>query len=160
MLLPFNIDSDINSAIFGDNEQNPLFPSPLAIKIGLEIFKYLESLDRGQAKLVCRKWKQLIDKIHIIERYNIRLMNAAEVRQEATHYLRNSEKLKAEQRFLLTIVKLSKDCIKIKVAAANALMILKKTNFFLLALILEGFKPLVLGLPGQFWIKLISQERI
>ncbi|MBS4162994.1 Uncharacterized protein PRO82_000275 [Candidatus Protochlamydia amoebophila] len=123
------ISSNINSKIFVDNEQNPLFSSPLAIKIGLEIFKYLESLDRGQAKLACRKWKQLIDKIHIIERYNIRLMNAAEVRQEATHYLRNSEKLKAEQRFLLTIVRLSKDCIKIKVAAANTLMILKKTNF-------------------------------
>ncbi|KIC72471.1 pentapeptide repeat-containing protein [Candidatus Protochlamydia amoebophila] len=123
------ISSNINSKIFVDNEQNPLFPSPLAIKIGLEIFKYLESLDRGQAKLVCRKWKQLINKIYIIERYNIRLMNAAEVRQEATHYLRNSEKLKVEQRFLLTIVRLSKDCIKIKVAAANALMILKKTNF-------------------------------
>ncbi|WP_044044879.1 WD40 repeat domain-containing protein [Candidatus Protochlamydia amoebophila] len=56
-------------------------------------------------------------------------MNSAKVRQEATHYLRNPEKLKAERRFLLTIVRLSKDCIKIKVAAANALMILKKTNF-------------------------------
>ncbi|CAF23457.1 pentapeptide repeat-containing protein [Candidatus Protochlamydia amoebophila] len=129
MLLPSNIDSNINSKIFVDSEQNPLFPSPLATKIGLKIFKYLESLDREQAKLVCRKWKQLIDKIHIIERYNTKLMNAAEVRQEATHYLRNSKKLKAEQRFLLTIVRLSKDCIKIKVAAANALMILKKTNF-------------------------------
>ena len=89
----------------------------------------MESLDREQAKLVCRKWKQLIDKIHIIERYNTRLMKAAEVRQEATHYLRDPEKLKAEQCFLLTIVRLSKDCIKIKAAAANALMILKKTNF-------------------------------
>ncbi|MBS4164033.1 Uncharacterized protein PRO82_001346 [Candidatus Protochlamydia amoebophila] len=123
------ISSNINSKIFVDNEQNPSFPSSLAIKIGLEIFKYLESLDRGQARLVCRKWKQLIDKIDIIENYNISLKSSAEVRQEATHYLRNSEKLKAEQRFLLTIVKLSKDCIKIKVAAANALMILKKTNF-------------------------------
>ncbi|WP_075883089.1 pentapeptide repeat-containing protein [Candidatus Protochlamydia sp. W-9] len=129
MLLPSNIVSNIDSTIFIDNEQIHSFPSSLAIKIGLEIFKYLESLDRGQAKLVCRKWKQLIDKIHIIERYNIRLMNATEIRQEATHYLRNPEKLKAEQRFLLTIVRLSKDCIKIKAAAANALMILKKTNF-------------------------------
>ncbi|KIC72434.1 F-box protein [Candidatus Protochlamydia amoebophila] len=108
------ISSDINSKIFVDNEQNPLFPSSLAIKIGLEIFKNLEPLDRGQARLVCRKWKQLIDKVNIIEDYNIRFMKATEVRQEATHYLRNPEKLKAEQRFLLTIVRLSKDCIKIR----------------------------------------------
>ncbi|WP_226996122.1 F-box protein [Candidatus Protochlamydia sp. W-9] len=123
MQLPSNIDSNINSKIFVVNEQNPLFPSPLTIKIGLEIFKYLESLDRGQARLVCRKWKQLIDKIDIIENYNISLKSPAEVRQKATHYLRNPEKLKAEQRFLLTIVRLSKDCIKIKFATANALMI-------------------------------------
>ncbi|KIC72523.1 pentapeptide repeat-containing protein [Candidatus Protochlamydia amoebophila] len=129
MLLPCNIVTNINSTIFVDNEQNPLFPSPLAIKIGLEIFKYLESLDRGQARLVCRTWKLLIDKVDIIENYNISLKSSSEVRQEATHYLRNPEKLKDEQRFLLTIVRLSKDCIKIKAAAANALMILKKTNF-------------------------------
>ncbi|CAF23458.1 pentapeptide repeat-containing protein [Candidatus Protochlamydia amoebophila] len=129
MLLSSSIDSNINSKIFVDNKQNPSFPSPLAIKIGLEIFKYLESLDQKQTRLVCRKWKQLIDKVHIVERYNIRLMNGAEVRQEATNCLSKYKKLKIEQRFFLMIVKLSKDCIKIKVAAANALMILKKTNF-------------------------------
>ncbi|WP_075883088.1 pentapeptide repeat-containing protein [Candidatus Protochlamydia sp. W-9] len=134
------ISSDINSKIFLDNKQNPSFPSSLAIKIGLEIFKNLELLDRKQARLVCRKWKQLIDKIDIIENYNISLKSPADVRQEATHYLRNPEKLKAEQRFLLTIVRLSKDCIKIKVAAANALMILKKTNFSFIGCDLKGIQ--------------------
>ncbi|KIC72474.1 pentapeptide repeat-containing protein, partial [Candidatus Protochlamydia amoebophila] len=46
----------------------------------------------------------------------------------------------AEQRFLLTIVRLSKDCIKIKVAAANALMILKKTKFSFIGCDLKGIQ--------------------
>ncbi|KIC72388.1 pentapeptide repeat-containing protein [Candidatus Protochlamydia amoebophila] len=128
MLLPSNIDSNINSMIFVDNEQIPSLPSSLAIKIGLEIFKYLELLDRGQAKLVCRKWKKLINKVHFIEKYNIKLKTSAEVKQEAGN-LSKPKKLKKKQHFFLIIVRLSKDYIKINVAAANALMILKKTKF-------------------------------
>ncbi|KIC73849.1 hypothetical protein DB42_BP00300 [Neochlamydia sp. EPS4] len=102
-------------------------------EISSKIFAKLGAQDQGQAKLVCKEWKQLIQEkddmfIQKISN-NGQLMNSLRVHLFAADYLQQASGLLEIQHKLLKIVKLSKDCSKVSFAAANAMMILKKTGF-------------------------------
>jgi uncharacterized protein YjbI with pentapeptide repeats len=102
-------------------------------EISSKIFAKLGAKNQGQAKLVCREWKQLIqekeDEFTQKISNNGQLMNSHIVHFFAADYLQQASGLLEIQHMLLKIVKSSKDCSKLSVAAANAMMILKKTGF-------------------------------
>ncbi|KIC76125.1 hypothetical protein DB41_GM00030 [Neochlamydia sp. TUME1] len=102
-------------------------------EISSKIFAKLGVKDQGQAKLVCREWRQLIqekdDEFTQQISNNGQLMNSHRVHLFAADYLQQASELLEIQYKLLKIVKSSKDCSKLSVAAANAMMILKKTGF-------------------------------
>ncbi|MBS4171012.1 MULTISPECIES: pentapeptide repeat-containing protein [unclassified Neochlamydia] len=102
-------------------------------EISSKIFAKLGAKDQGQVKLVCREWKQLIQEKEDEFTQKIsnsgQLMNSHIVHLFAADYLQQASGLLEIQHMLLKIIKFSKDCLKLSVAAVNAMMILKKTDF-------------------------------